>query len=108
VPKPHQPERKWGPFHGGISVCVWLNEAETDSGKRWFRSITIAPRRYRDEKSGNWEDAASYRPADVPSLLLALEAAHKYCSTTPLPGEAADEEPVEAVASPNGNGDVPF
>jgi hypothetical protein len=49
---PRRPERKWGPFHGGVGVAVWLNETETAEGKRFFRSVTIAPRRYLDDKTG--------------------------------------------------------
>ena len=38
VTAPRYPERKWGPFHGGVGVAVWLNEVETAEGKRFFRS----------------------------------------------------------------------
>src|SRR5881227_1141511 len=94
---PRYPERKWGPFHGGVGVAVWLNEVETADGKRWFRSITIAPRRYLDDKTGKWENASSLRTTDLPSLILALEAAHAYVSSTPLPGLPAEsEEPGDA------------
>ena len=72
---PRRPERKWGPFHGGVGVAVWLNEVETEEGKRFFRSITIAPRRYIDPKTGRWEDASSLRTTDLPSLILALDKA---------------------------------
>jgi len=72
---PRYPERKWGPFHGGLSVCVWTNEVDQGTTKRFFRSITISPRRYLDAKTGNWEDAGSLRPADLPSLMLALHVA---------------------------------
>ena len=30
------------------------------------------------------------RPADLPSLILALEAAHEFVSSTPLPGQPVD------------------
>ncbi len=92
------PERKWGPFHAGVSVCVWLNEVETQQGIRWYRSITVSPRRYLDEKDGNWKNAGSYRPADLPSLVLALSAAHDFVANTPLPGEPieGDEAPMES------------
>jgi hypothetical protein len=75
VTAPRYPERKWGPFHGGVGVAVWLNEVQTADGKRWFRSITIAPRRYIDDKTGKWEDASSLRTTDLPSLILALHKA---------------------------------
>ena len=72
---PRRPERKWGPFHGGVGVAVWLNEVDTAEGKRYFRRITIAPRRYLDDKTGKWVDASSLRTTDLPSLLLALHVA---------------------------------
>ena len=75
VTAPRYPERKWGPFHGGVGVAVWLNAVDTVEGKRFFRSITIAPRRYRDTKTGKWEDASSLRTTDLPSLILALDVA---------------------------------
>jgi hypothetical protein len=94
---PRRPERKWGPFHGGVGVAVWLNEVEAEEGKRFFRSITIAPRRYLDDKTGKWEDASSLRPTDLPSLILALQAALDNVHSTPLPGLLAEgEEPAEA------------
>ena len=89
------PEKKWGPFHGGVSVCVWLNEVETEQGIRFYRSITISPRRYVDPKNGQWRDAGSLRPADLPSLVLALQAAHDYAANTPLPGDQVDNEHIE-------------
>lgn len=70
------PEFKVGPFQGGIGVAVWLNEVEMDGGEvRTMRSITLAPRRYRDKHTGEWKDAGSYRPADLTALILALEKA---------------------------------
>lgn len=87
---PRFPERKWGPFHGGLSVCVWLNEVENGNGKKFFRSVTISPRRYLDQKTGEWQDAGSLRAADLPALILGLEAAHEFLSATPLPGQPLD------------------
>ena len=46
------------------------------------------------EDDGKWKDAGSLRPADLPSLVLALSAAHEYVDKTPLPGEAIDGEEV--------------
>ncbi|MCH7724970.1 MAG: hypothetical protein IH991_00610 [Planctomycetes bacterium] len=79
------PELKLGPFPGGITVDVWLNEIETKDGKRHVRSITISPRRYRDDETGEWKNA-SYRPIDLGILLLALEKAQHFVYSTPLPG----------------------
>ncbi len=89
---PRQPERKWGPFPGGMGVAVWLNQAELPEGIRYFRSITIARRRYRDPKTQEWKDSLSLRSTDVPSLMLALQAAHDYIHSTPLPGQALDDD----------------
>lgn len=33
---PRHPEKKWGPFHEGVGVAVWLNEVQTDAGPRFF------------------------------------------------------------------------
>jgi hypothetical protein len=72
---PRHPERKWGPFHGGVGVAVWLNRVETDDGPRYYRSVTIAPRRFRDKQTGEWKDAGSLRSTDLPALVLGLEKA---------------------------------
>ena len=87
---PNHPERKWGPFHGGLSVCVWTNEVAGDKEKRFFRSVTISPRRFLSQKTGQWEDSGSLRPADLPSLILALQAAHEFVTNTPLPGQPVE------------------
>jgi hypothetical protein len=97
--QPRQPEKKIGPFAGGVGVAIWLNQTETpDGGTRTFRSITVAPRRYFDKESNQWKDASSYNPADLPALVFALTQAQAYCYTTPIPGEPAGEE----------GGEVPF
>lgn len=104
---PRHPERKWGPFHAGLSVCVWTNEVANGDGKRFFRSITISPRRFLSEKTGQWEDAGSLRPADLPSLILALEAAHDYVLSTPLPGQPVEgDENADATLAENEK--IPF
>src|SRR6185503_8987813 len=89
---PRYPEKKWGPFHGGVGVAVWLNEVQTDAGPKFFRSISVQPRRYRDKKSGEWKDASSFRPTDLPALMLGLEAAMSFIAHTPLPGQSLDDE----------------
>ena len=89
---PRYPEKKYGPFHGGVGLAIWLNEVETDEGSRYFRSLTLQPRRYRDKKTGEWKDAASFRPTDVPALMLGLEAAMSFIAHTPLPGQSLDDE----------------
>lgn len=86
-----QPEKKIGPFANGVGVCAWLNTIETDNGSKTVRSITINPRRYFDQESQQWKDAASYNPTDLPALLFALTKAQEYCYETPLPGQPAGE-----------------
>jgi hypothetical protein len=105
-PKRH-PEKKIGPFANGVGVCVWLNTIETDNGSKTVRSITINPRRYFDQESQQWKDAASYNPADLPALVFAITKAQEYCYETPIPGQPAGE------AGQQGNGqhggeEIPF
>lgn len=68
-----QPEKKIGPFPGGIGVAIWLNAIETADGPRRVRSVTISPRRFRDSKTGEWRNAGSYRLTDLTALILGLE-----------------------------------
>ena len=71
---PKGPEKKFGPYQGGIGVSVWLNTADGDDGrKRVFRSLTISPRRYRDRDTGEWRDSSFLYPGDAPVLVLALQ-----------------------------------
>lgn len=90
-----RPEKKIGPFHNGLGIAIWLNTVDSDKGPRFFRSITVAPRRYLDPKTGTWKDATSYRPVDLATLLLALQAAHDYIRTTPLPGQPVEGDEME-------------
>ena len=88
-PRPQKPpEKKIGPFASGIGVAIWLNETESESGDiRHFRSVTINPRRYFDQKSGQWKDAASFQQSDLPALIFAMQKALEYCYQTPIPGQ---------------------
>jgi hypothetical protein len=86
----NRPEKKFGPYPGGVGVAIWVNSIQTDQGERKIRSVTIAPRRYRDPKSGKWRDAGSYRPSDLPALLFALAKAQEFCLTEPIPGDDAN------------------
>ena len=89
-PKRH-PEKKIGPFNAGVGACVWLNTIETDNGSRTVRSVTINPRRYFDQESQQWKDAASYNPADLPALIFSLTKAQEWCYETALPDQPAGE-----------------
>ncbi|HEX3152334.1 MAG TPA: hypothetical protein VHR66_29945 [Gemmataceae bacterium] len=104
---PRHPEQKYGPFHGGVGVAVWLNEVQTDNGPKYFRSVTIAPRRYRDPKTGDWKDAGSLRSSDLPALILGLQAAQQFISSASLPGQPIEDDQTEP-AAPEDNGKIPF
>ena len=88
----NRPEKKFGPYPGGIGVAVWQNTIDTDRGPRKVRSITLSPRRYRDPQTGEWKDAASYNPGDLPALMHALQKALDYCFANPLPAEEQSYE----------------
>ena len=87
------PEKKIGPFAGGIGVAIWTNSVETDDGHRQYRTITIAPRRYQDKKTGEWKDAGGFAPSDLPALIFALQKAQEYVFTSPLPGHESTDGP---------------
>ncbi len=101
----NQPEIKFGPFPGGISVAVWQNEIQTDSGARMMRSITVSPRRYRDSHSGQWKDSPSYRPSDIPALVFGLQKALEFIFSNPLAGQ---EERDFVSQEPRDEQDVPY
>ena len=103
--KPRQPEKKIGPFAGGVGVAIWMNRAQTNDGPKMFRSITINPRRFFDQEAGEWRDAGSYNPADLPALIFALQQAQAYVFQTPLPGQAVSEGEAPAPAPPD---EIPF
>jgi hypothetical protein len=85
-----RPEKKIGPYPGGIGVAIWLNTIETENGPRKLRSITVSPRRYRDSETGEWKDAGSYNPGDLPALIFALQKAQEFCYTVPIPAQERD------------------
>ena len=96
------PEKRIGPFASGIGVAIWLNEVTAEDGTvRRYRSVTLNPRRYFDQKSGQWKDSASYQQADLPSLIFSLQKALEFCYETPIPGQE-DAEAVESEAGVGG------
>lgn len=86
------PEKKIGPYPGGIGVAIWRNTIQTDAGPREVRSISIAPRRYFDRETNEWKDAKSYRPVDLPALAFSLQKAMEYCYSEPLPDEKPEAD----------------
>ncbi len=107
VQLPRRPEKKLGPFHNGIGLAIWLNQVETENGTRYFRSITFNARRYRDDKTGEWKDAASYRPVDLATLEMALASARQYISSVPLPGQPVDGEEYDELHGDSDPAEIP-
>jgi hypothetical protein len=90
---PKGPEKKIGPYPGGMGVAIWINEIPTDDGgARKVRSITISPRRYFDRQSEEWRDSSSFWPGDLPALIYALQRAPDYVSITPIPGQPKESD----------------
>lgn len=83
----NRPEKKFGPFPGGVGIAVWSNEIGTDQGTKKIRSISINPRRYFDNRSGQWKDSRSFRPEDLPALIFGLQQALEYIFLNPLAGQ---------------------
>lgn len=71
-------------------------------GQPHNRSITFNARRYRDEKTGEWKDAASYRPVDLATLEMALGSVRQFIASTPLPGQPVEGDELEEL---HGNGE---
>lgn len=90
---PRGPEKKIGPYPGGIGVAIWLNEVKGDDGiVRRLRSVTISPRRYQDRETGDWRDSSSFYGGDLPALIYALQRALEFVSITPIPGQPTEHE----------------
>ncbi len=60
---------------GAISASVFLNEIDTDGGKRTLRNVKLQ-RRY---KSGSeWKTSSSFTLTDLPTAVAVLERAMDY------------------------------
>lgn len=103
--QPRHPEKKIGPFAGGVGVAIWINHVQTNEGPKVFRSITVNPRRYFDQESQEWRDAGSYNPADLPALIFALQQAQAFVFQTPLPGQTVADGEAPAPTPPE---EIPF
>jgi len=60
---------------GGISASVFLNEIQTDSGKKKVRNVTLQ-RRYRD--GGEWKSSSSFGLNDLANAVRVLQRAQDY------------------------------
>ena len=62
-------------FGGAISASVFVNEIETDGGKKTVRNVKLQ-RRY---KSGSeWKTSNSFTLSDLPTAIAVLERAMDY------------------------------
>ena len=102
-PKRNPPEKKFAV--GGIGIAIWLNTVETDDGPKSFRTVTIAPRRYQDKKTGEWKDSTSFHPNDLPVLIFCLQKSLEFIFTTPLPEHDPDTTEGEDAT---GDSELPF
>ncbi|MFH0955012.1 MAG: hypothetical protein V1777_02825 [Candidatus Micrarchaeota archaeon] len=57
----------------GITAAIWENAGK--EGKPYF-SVSIE-KRYKTE-SGEWKSSSSFKPADLPKAVLALQKAYEF------------------------------
>lgn len=62
----------------GSNVAVWRNVDVKNDVERVTRSITISPRRYKDQ-NGNWVDAKNWNVSDLAHLAHCLTMALNHC-----------------------------
>ena len=60
---------------GAISASVFVNEIETDGGKRTIRNVKLQ-RRYKS--GGEWKTSSSFTLTDLPTAIAVLERATVY------------------------------
>ena len=61
---------------GAISASVFVNEIDTDNGKKTIRNVKLQ-RRYRNG-DGEWKSSSSFTLADLPVVVAVLERAMEY------------------------------
>ena len=62
---------------GAVSASVFVNEIETDNGKRRIRSVNLQ-RRYRDDNDGEWKSSNSFGLGELPQAQAVLDLAMKH------------------------------
>lgn len=58
---------------GAVSGSVFVNELDTEGGKRQVRNVNLQ-RRYRDD-SGDWKSASSFGLSDLPAAITVMKMA---------------------------------
>ena len=61
---------------GAVSASVFVNEMETDGGKKAVRNVKLQ-RRYRNG-DGEWKSSTSFTLSDLPVAIAVLERAMNY------------------------------
>ena len=69
---------------GLVSASVFVNEVESEGGKRRFRSVNLQ-RRYRDEQ-GEWKSTSSFGLAELPQAITVLDLALKHVASEEAEG----------------------
>ena len=64
---------------GSVSASVFVNEIETEGGKRSIRNVNLQ-RRYRD--GDEWKSSSSFALGDLPQAIAVLELAMKHVADT--------------------------
>jgi len=62
---------------GAVSASVFVNEIETDNGKRRIRSVNLQ-RRYRDDNDGEWKSSNSFGLGELPQAQAVFDLAMKH------------------------------
>ena len=62
---------------GAVSASVFVNEIDTENGKRRIRSVSLQ-RRYRDDSDGEWKSSNSFGLGELPQALAVLDLAMKH------------------------------
>ena len=57
---------------GAVSASVFVNEIDTESGKRSIRNVNLQ-RRYKD--GDEWKSSSSFGLSDLPSAIRVLQLA---------------------------------
>jgi hypothetical protein len=65
---------------GPVSASVFVNETESEGGKRRFRSVNLQ-RRYRDSSDGEWKSSSSFGLAELPQAMAVLDLALKHLAS---------------------------
>jgi len=75
-------------FGGSISAAVFVNEIETDGGKKSIRNVRLQ-RRYRNS-DGEWKTSDSLTLGDLPVAIEVLRLAMRHVAACESAVESSD------------------